>query len=377
MPHVPGTAPGITPPRSRSRGLRLLAISIAIALLGALVIGPGPRPVTLSAERTGDAALAEALAPHLANRERVAIAYWEGGPESEVRFAAFGTDELDEFHIASVSKTFTGALLMDMTERGEVTLETTVQDILGEEAAGSQIADVTLRELASHTAGIRRDAPRNILELVLPAAPLGPEGLVRMALDSPVSGRGDFAYTNVGISLLGQLLARHAGKPYEQLVRERLLDPLALHSTTFPPVEGAERPRIVPGLTTSGQSHTPRRGVLGEAPGVYMRSSAADLAQWARSVQAGQSPGAQGLIPIAEVREGKHIGITWFLSKAGDGGTIIEHSGSMDGFTSYVGYHRESGRGIVLLSNTGGVIDPVALAILNGETVIPAPGAQA
>ncbi len=64
--------------------------------------------------------------PHLRGLNRVALAYVDGGT---TRYAGIGADERTPFGIGSVSKTFCGAVLMDMVATGEVSLATTVGEL--------------------------------------------------------------------------------------------------------------------------------------------------------------------------------------------------------------------------------------------------------
>src|SRR5699024_6451299 len=159
----------------------------------------------------------------------------------EPRFAGFGAQESDEFEIASVTKVFTGALLAEAISRGDVTLETTVADVLGQEAEGSEIADVTFAELATHSAGLpTAPASRTARQLAATYLHRDPynawdaEQLVADALAISPTTRGQHVYSNLSVGLQGQLLARIAGMPYEELVAAELLDPLGLESTYTP-----------------------------------------------------------------------------------------------------------------------------------------------
>ena len=112
-----------TPPPPFTRRTVLAAgVPAAAALLG-MTAATAPRPAFLG-DPMGDQQLTDALAPHLRRHRRVAVALLDG--ERAPRFAGFGADQSTEFEIGSISKTFTGALLAEAVEYGEVTLETTV-----------------------------------------------------------------------------------------------------------------------------------------------------------------------------------------------------------------------------------------------------------
>ena len=120
--------PPVPPAAFTRRTVLTAGVPAAVALLGMAAV-TGPRPANLG-EPMGDHQLTAALAPHLKGHRRVAVAALDGdGPP---RFAGFGADQTTEFEIGSVSKTFTGALLAEAVERGEVTIETTVAEVLGE-----------------------------------------------------------------------------------------------------------------------------------------------------------------------------------------------------------------------------------------------------
>ena len=153
-----------------------------------------------------------------------------------------GTDrEVDGdtlFEIGSVTKTFTTLLLMDMVERGQMKLDDPVAKYLPKSVKvparnGKQI---TLLDLATHTAGLPRD-PSNLT----PAGGL-PENafadysveklyafLSSFALDRDPGDK--FEYSNVGMALLGHVLALKAGTNYEGLVAKRICRPLKMNST--------------------------------------------------------------------------------------------------------------------------------------------------
>src|SRR5207302_11111885 len=111
---------------------------------------------------TGDADLAARARPLLSGAlDRVSIAVLDG---TTVTYANFGAKQETEYEIGSITKTFTGLLLADAIERGEVTADTRLGALLP--LAGAPVANVTLAGRASHRAGLsaqgiatRRDHP--------------------------------------------------------------------------------------------------------------------------------------------------------------------------------------------------------------------------
>lgn len=213
----PAGEPGLSTP---SRRLVLGAGIPAVLALGATVALGAPRPAGLG-DATGDADLAEALAPHLKGHRRVAAALLDG---TDVRHAGFGTDEHGQFEIGSLSKTFTGALVLDGMARGELALDSTVAEILGSSADSSAIADRTIAQLASHSAGIP-GLPGDVVSRTLwtnalrknPYAGFSAEDVIGDALDSTPTEPGPAEYSNLGAALEGQLAAYAADTPWVDL----------------------------------------------------------------------------------------------------------------------------------------------------------------
>ncbi|MBK0332310.1 beta-lactamase family protein [Brachybacterium sp. MASK1Z-5] len=353
---------------SRRTVLGVGALS-AVALLGTGALA-GPRPARLGAP-TGNQDLAAELADHLTGQRTVACALIDG---DDVRFAGFGTDEHREFEVGSVSKTFTAALVMDAVRRGELELEATVQDVLGASAKCSAIPDVTVRDLASHTSGIPSlPAPviaKNLWRTPLhrdPYAGFGAQEVVDLALDVTPVGRGSVAYSNHGVALEGQLVARAAGASWPELLAERVLTPMGLTATRAPITASRLGAKAPTGFTGTG--HRSAAWTMdGFAPAGGIRSTAADLVTWVRSMMDGSNAGADGIRPTARQDEKTSVGVNWFTTTLAGGGRAVWHNGETGGFHSFCGFSPEAKRGWVLLSDTADSgTDDLAFRILDGE----------
>ncbi len=154
------------------------------------------------------------------------------------------------FLIGSLTKVFTGLLLADMVQRGEVQLDDPAAKYL---PPGVEMPrrgrPITLQDLATHVSGL----PSMPANFDLKAAPDPYSAYTTQQLYAFLSGytpeRGPgekWAYSNLGVSLLGQLLANHAGKPYETLLKERILAPLGMDDTSIELTPGQAQ-RLAPG----------------------------------------------------------------------------------------------------------------------------------
>lgn len=354
-------------PRPSRRALLGAAVpaGLAVAATGALA---GPRPEGLGA-RTGDAGLADSLAPHLGGHRHVAAALIDGdGPV----FAGFGADQHREFEIGSATKTFTAALVMDAVSHKKLTLDTTVGQILGTAAQGSAIERTTVRALASHTSGLPR-LPQSSLAASMgsvflrgnPYAGITAADLQHDALQAKLSGVGSYEYSNLGVALEGLLAAHALGGEYAPLVTERILRPLGMGATRIPASAAALGAHPTRGRDESGRSVAPWP-MDGYAPAGGIRSTAADMAVYLRSMMDGSNPGARGVQPTATVRAGSRVGVNWFTTETA-AGPVVWHNGMTGGFASFIGWSPTKKRGVVLLTDTALSVDELALKVLTGE----------
>ena len=142
------------------------------------------------------------------------------------------------FEIGSVTKTFTTLLLQDMVERDEVKLDDPVAKYLPEpvKVPARDGKQITLLNLAIHTAGLPRDPSNLTPTRGLPENAFADYNVRKLyaflssfALDREPGSR--FEYSNVGMALLGHILALKTGTNYEALVVERICRPLKMNST--------------------------------------------------------------------------------------------------------------------------------------------------
>jgi CubicO group peptidase (beta-lactamase class C family) len=286
------------------------------------------------------------------------------------------------FEIGSVTKVFTGLLLADLVAHGVVGLD----DPLGRHLPAWRVPgfdgrQITLGDLASHTSGLRRD-PRGMLRRWLgdrrnPYAGLSvervQEGLARTRLRRRPGRR--VRYSNLGTGLLGEALARAAGQPYEQLVRERICLPLGMHDTVITPT-GGQTARLATGHTRRGRPVAPFQ-LPGLAGAGALRSTAADMLAF---LEANLDPSGTPLVaaieraqrPRARAARRFQVGLGWIIVQLPRAaGPMLWHNGGTNGFRSFVGAAPETGTAVVVLSNTARSVDRLGLRLhkaLAGDT---------
>jgi CubicO group peptidase (beta-lactamase class C family) len=344
------------------------AAAAAAAVVATLVVGP--KPPAAPRHTSGDAALAPRVIEAMDGGDgvhSVAVAWIEGdrvttaglGPDGET------VDAATPFETGSLMKTVTGMLLADAAGRGEVRTGQTVDSI--EPGIGA----ATLQDLATHRSGLPRlpGGPRSVLAGVWSAATAGnpyagatADGVLAAARKAKAPGGRDYAYSNLGAAVLGQVLASRAGRPYPDLVRERVLAPLGMGSTRL-------SERVPPGgaapVAANGRRQSSWYGI-GYAPaGVGWWSTAADLARLVAATMDGTAPGAGAAVPVAATgTPGRGIGLGW-LTESGSGATLTWHNGGTGGTRTFMGYDAGARRGVVLLATTtSDVVDTAGFRLL-------------
>lgn len=280
-----------------------------------------------------------------------------------------GPGERGQYRIGSITKTLTAALVMQARDEGRLDLD----DTLGKHLGDIGYADARLRDLLSHTSGMQSE-------------PVGPwwersRGGDAAALTAANDGSGRvaaagefFHYSNLGYGLLGEVLARVTGSSWRDLVRQRLLAPLGMTSTSYLP-----RPVARPGWSvdhfTGVRTLEPLTDTGAMAPAGQLWSTVDDLVRWGQFL-AGGAPGLLAPDTLAEmarpVAEDYGLGLQLVAHSVG---VMVGHSGTMPGFMAALFVDPGSGIGAVLLTNATTGIDQraVALALLDGDFVDEVP----
>src|SRR5688572_17443027 len=153
------------------------------------------------------------------------------------------------FRLASVSKPITGVAIMKLVEEGQLQLDERVAPFIAHltPAPGATVdprwEQITIRHLLNHTGGWDRDKPNGGFDpMFRPAvaaaavgapAPASAETIIRymkgLPLDFDPGTR--FVYSNFGYAILGRVIERLSGMPYEDYVRARVLSPVGAHRT--------------------------------------------------------------------------------------------------------------------------------------------------
>jgi CubicO group peptidase (beta-lactamase class C family) len=313
---------------------------------------------------SGDAELSDRLGTLVRGSAPAAMALISS---DGTRIATRGVGATADFEIGSISKAVTGLLYSDAIERGEISADSTLGDLLALDDCPA--ASVTLASLSTHRSGLPGLPPsmqpvRRTIDLWRRGTnPYGEtlEELLEQVREVEV-GAPRPRYSNLGFQLLGHAIASAAATTYRELVRARIVEPLDLRDTYVPATPEEVRPGAVEGSDRTGRPRQPWTGeALGPAGGI--RSSITDMARLTGAIIDGSAPGLGALVPAARFAGRTQIGAGWIVIE-GKNFELTLHNGGTGGFRSWIGIDRASGKGAVVLSATTPSVDRAGFALI-------------
>lgn len=191
------------------------------------------------------------------------------------------------FDLASITKPMaTAASILVLVEREKLTLEERASKVIAELKDHGK-GDITIRQLLTHTAGLRADTP-------LDDAKLGHAEMLRRAIAAPLRAKpGErVLYSDVGYLLLQEIVERTSGEALDVFAHDAIYGPLGMTETMFNPSAGlrarAATTESRDGGWMKGVVHDPRAAYLGGVAGhAGLFSTAHDVGRFARAMLAG------------------------------------------------------------------------------------------
>lgn len=276
------------------------------------------------------------------------------------------------FELGSIGKALTATLLAEMAERGEVSLDEPVDALLpaGVTTPTRNARRITLLHLATNTSGLPR-LPTNMRasDPDNPYADYTVDQLYEFlaSYELPREIGVEYEYSNLGFGLLGHALASRAGCDYEELVRERILTPLAMHSTRIHPTSAMKR---VFALPHDENGRVVSRWELPALAGAGSFSARVD--DVVRFARANVFP-ADSLLgrAIAATHVSRHrvtstrsIGLAWHTDRPFER-ELVWINGQTGGSHGFIGLDVVGRAGVVVLSNSVSSIDSLGFHLLD------------
>ncbi|AKU18114.1 serine hydrolase domain-containing protein [Luteipulveratus mongoliensis] len=269
------------------------------------------------------------------------------------------------FQVASNTKTFTAVMVMQLRDEGRLTLDDTVDQHISE----TTHPQVTIRQLLAHTTGMQREPVGDVWDtLDFPDR----EGLVDgwNQAERIMRPHTHWHYSNLGYSILGEIIARLDGREWGDSLQARLLDPLGLARTGLKPTGQVSGTYFVPPFTDVPVEE-PRLGKGATAPAGGIWSTASDMAAWHGFLAA---PDSQVLSPdtIEEMCQPQIVADTtgWTLGwglgleiARVNGRTWVGHTGGLPGAITGMFTERASATTGLSFMNATNAPDPRAVAV--------------
>ena len=342
-----------------------LTLRPLVACLLAVLFTPPTAPAQSTAERI-DAQVSTYHDYGLFNgvvlvAERGEPIYEKAFGEAVMEFDVAHTTDT-RFRIGSVTKQFTAALVLQQVEEGTIDLDATISEYVPEYPA-AQGDVVTIHQLLAHTSGIPSYTGFPEIE-EFKRDRFDPDSFITTFWDRELEFEpgSRWSYSNSGYYLLGVILERATGTPYDRLLRERILEPLGLDDTGYDHyAEVIEN--LALGYQRIGGAYENADYLDTNLPysAGMMYSTPRDLLEWDQALYGtgpfeDDSTRALYFAPHADVGQGgMRYAYGWFVqpvTMGADTVRAIQHGGGIDGFTTAFWRFPDERRTIIVMDNT-------------------------
>ncbi len=262
------------------------------------------------------------------------------------------------YQLQSITKTFTAAATMMLVEEEKIALDDKITKHL--DNLPESWSEITLRQLLSHTSGIKDFINEPTVNLRLDATPAE---IVRSLADKPLNfPPGEkFRYSNTGYQLLGMIIHKVTGHEWGEFVRERIFEPVGMKDTRVISLADiipnrAAGYRVLNGKLENGGFVAP--SILAY-PGGGVRSTVLDLAKYDAALR-GEKLLKRSTLDLmwtrATLNDGSRApyGLGWFVADSG-GHRVVQHTGShLTGFGTVIARYIDDGLTVIVLTNQNG-----------------------
>lgn len=260
--------------------------------------------------------------------------------------------------VGSITKPFTGTLLMQLAADGELSLDDPISMYVPGVTNGD---DITLRMLADMTSGVASYTLDDDFQAIYFGEPENvwtPDELLAagLALEPKFEPGTGFDYSNTNTILLGKVIEQVSGELYQDVLQERILTPLGLSGTSFPAGSPAYPEPHPQGFTVQGNTATPEDPAnttnwnpsWGWTAGELI-STAPDLLAFARAEATGNGllPAEYQLERLRSIPGSAGYGIGWGCSAA-----WVGHAGELPGYNTSMFYDTSSDTTVITMTNS-------------------------
>jgi CubicO group peptidase (beta-lactamase class C family) len=272
---------------------------------------------------------------------------------------------MTRFNIASMTKQFTAASILLLEDRGKLKTDDLVKKYLPDAPASWD--KITIYHLLTHTSGISDGAAKY--------EPGPPEKLLFRDVPLNFQPGEQWSYTNLGYIVLGYLLEKISGEPYEEFVHQNIFKPMGMNDSglmSFVTIIPRRANGYWPGGNgiENAERWDPKIGFSAGA----LYSTTGDLLRWERGLLGGRLLTPASLLKMttpfrSDYACGLHVNRV-------NGHLMIEHDGNNIGFNADMAYFPEENIAVIVLANLNGTVTgeltKALAAVAHGE-VPPTP----
>lgn len=300
---------------------------------------------------------------------------WSGGfgmanPEGDIK-----TDSSTICSICSISKLFTSVAIMRLYDEGKLRLDDQVKDLLPHYNLKQKYphsGNITVRTLLTHSSGLPREAGYPYWD--------GPDFVFpsREEINSKLGSQETlyeastyFQYSNLGMSLLGQIIEEISGMPYEDYIEQHILAPLGLKETRTALPEELYGTQLAIGYSAMNRLLEREKvnffKTKGITPAAGFSSNASDLGKFAMWQLRLRDTTLTEILKPSTLKYMQNIHytspdgkVTWGLGfrvkKGPDGNTYVGHGGLCPGYNTTIQIDIKNKRAFAILINANGTV---------------------
>ncbi|GAC1611337.1 MAG: serine hydrolase domain-containing protein [Aquirhabdus sp.] len=271
-----------------------------------------------------------------------------------------------KFRLASVTKQFTAASILMLSERGKLKLDDKISAYLPD--TPPSWGDITVFHLLTHTSGIQNftELPEFMAIMTLPRKSNETLDLVRsLPLDFQPGEK--FRYSNSGYVVLGALIEKISGQSYESFLEENIFKPLEMHDSGYDSTKEVIAHRAAGYSFKDGHFENVGyidMGVPFSAGALY--STTVDLLRWERGLYNGKLLTAESLKKMTTPYKDDYA--CGLFVKKYNGSREFFHVGGINGFSTSLAYRPDDDLYIIVLSN----LESSSPAILSSRLAVVA-----
>jgi D-alanyl-D-alanine-carboxypeptidase/D-alanyl-D-alanine-endopeptidase len=267
-------------------------------------------------------------------------------------------DENTMFEIGSITKTFTSVMLAEMEIEGKINRNNEVHTFFPTTVTIPTYNDTAMRlvHLSNHTSALPYMPDNFDTKQLPPPFDTYTEAelytfLVNLQLSRQPGTK--YEYSNIGVGLLGYILAKCDSSAYFDMVKNRILNPLGMNSTVtdFSAVSGNN---IATGYIGNQVQEQWLFSEVFIGAGA-LKSNLADMMKYLKAFLETSDDTLQCAMQetCKLTFSGEYdMGLAWFISKLDDGQTVIWHNGGTGGYSSVMAFNPETGKGLIILTNS-------------------------